>query len=220
MIRRNPIRCSWRITHSVRATYLGVLVLVGVAAAGCGGMQQAAQAPAASRSVVGTAFVRQQIGSQAAGGPVVNAGKTGVSLRAMPNGTFGLMLVLKNQTHHQLVLQDVRAVVPRGWFVRALGAHLSPYFQCKPNCSRHLVMRGPFGAERPAAVRVRPTRAAQAQLDFAIAGCGALQGISTTPITQAILVYRDPSGATFRQTIALRSSQLLLQPSGLTTCKA
>ena len=218
MIRRNPIRLLWRITRLVRATYLGILVLVGVVAAGCGGMQQAAHV--ASRSAVGAGFVRQQIGSQAAGGPVVEAGKTGVSLRAMPNGTFGLMVVLKNRTHSQLVLQDVRAVVPRGSFVRPLGAHLSPYFQCKPNCSRHLVMRGPFGTERPAAVRVRPTRAAQAQLDFAITGCGALQGVSTTPITQAVIVYRDPSGAIFRQTIALRSSQLLLQPSGLTACKA
>jgi hypothetical protein len=202
----------------VKAIGLAVLVLVGVVAGGCGGAQRAA--PVASRAPVGTAFVRQQTGSQAGGGPVVNAGKAAVSLRAMPNGTFGVMLVLKNRTHRQLVLQDVHAVVPRNSFVRPLGARLSPYFQCKPDCSRHLVMRGPFGAQKAAAVRVRPTRAAQAQLDFAIAGCGALKGAVTTPITHAIAVYRDSSGMMFRQTIALQSSQLQLQRSGRTACKA
>jgi hypothetical protein len=200
----------------VKAVGLTTLVLVGAVAAGCGGAQMAA--PAASHSAVGTAFVRQQKGSQAGGAPVLNMGRTAVTVRAMPNGTFGVMLVLKNNTHRQLVLQNVLAVVPHNSFVRPLGAHLSPYFQCKPDCSRHLVMRGPFGPQKTAAVRVRPTRAAQAQLDFAIAGCGALKTAATTPITQAVAIYRDASGMRFRQTIALESSQLQL--SGRTACKA
>jgi hypothetical protein len=218
VIRRNPIRLLWRITRLVKASGLALLVIVGAVSAGCGGAQRAAQV--SSRSAVGAAFVRQQTGSQAGGGPVLNAGKAAVSLRAMPNGTFGVMLVLKNRTHHQLVLQEVHAVVPSNSFVRPLGARLSPYFQCKPDCSRHLVMRGPFGAERTRPVSVRPTRAAQAQLDFAIAGCGALQSAATTPITQAVIVYRDARGMMFRQTIALRSSQLQLQRSGQTACQA
>jgi len=217
LIRPNPIRRSWRITRPVKAAGLGIVVLVGVAAAGCGGGARQA-APVASHSVVGSAFVRQQKGSQAAGSAVLGSGKTAVSVRALPNGRFGLMVVLENRTHKQLVLQDVHAVVPQGSFVRPLGVHLSPYFQCKPNCSRHFVMRGPFGAERTASVPVRPTHAAEAQLDFAVAGCGALQRAVTTPITQAIATYRDPSGTTFRQTIALASSRLQL--SGHAACKA
>jgi hypothetical protein len=200
----------------VKAAGLGILVLVGVVTAGCGGARQAA--PVASHSAVGNAFVREQKGSQAAGSAVLGSGKTAVNVRALPNGTFGVMVVLRNRTHKQLVLQDVHAVVPRGSFLRPLGVHLSPYFQCKPDCSRHFVMRGPFGAEHTAAVPVRPTHAAQAQLDFAIAGCGALQKAVTKPITQAVATYRDPSGTTFRQTIPLQSSQLRL--SGRTACKA
>lgn len=200
----------------MKAAGLGILVLVGVVAAGCGGSRQAD--PFASHSAVETGFVRQQKGSQAAGSAVLRSGKTAVSVRATPNGTFGVMLVLRNRTHKQLVLQDVHAVVPHGSFVRPLGVHLSPYFQCKPNCSRHFVMRGPFGAEHTASVPVRPTHAAEAQLDFAIAGCGALRNAVRTPITQAIATYRDPRGTTFQQTIELQSSQVQL--SGLTACKA
>jgi hypothetical protein len=200
----------------VKAAGLGIFVLVGIAAAGCGGSHRAAAV--ASHSTVGTAFVRQQKGSQAAGSAVLDSGRTAVTLRPTPNGTFGVMVVLRNSTHKQLVLQDVHAIVPKGSFVRPLGVHLSPYFQCKPDCSRHFVLRGPFGPEHTAAVPVRPTHAAEAQLDFAIAGCGALAQAVTTPITQAVATYRDPGGRTFRQTIDLRSSQLRLK--GITVCTA
>jgi hypothetical protein len=180
-------------------------------------MQQAA--PVAARSNVATAFVSRNA-TQADGSPVLADGKTGVSLRPAPNTTFGLMLVLKNATHRQLMLQDVRAVVPHGSFVRQLGTHLAPYFQCKPYCSRHIVMKGPFGVERPATLHVHPERSIQAQLNFAVAGCSALQTASTTPITQAVVVYRDTHGTTFRQTIALRSAQLHLQTPRLIACPA
>jgi len=202
----------------MRAGLLGILALVGVVSAGCGGtMQQAA--PVASRSLVGTAFVTRNA-TQAGGSPVVAAGKAGVSLRPSPDARFGLMLVLKNQTHRQLMLQDVRVVVPHGSFVRQLGTHLAPFFQCKPYCSRHVVMKGPFGVERPATLHVHPERSVQAQLNFAVAGCGALRTASTSPITRAVVVYRDAQGTTFRQTIALRSAQLELQRPWLMACPA
>jgi hypothetical protein len=81
-------------------------------------------------------------------------------------------------------------------------------------------MKGPFGAERPATLHVHPERSIQAQLNFAVAGCGALQTASTKPITQAVVVYRDTRGTTFRQTIALRSAQLDLHTSGRIACPA
>lgn len=201
---------------SVRAGFLAIPVLVGVGSAGCGAAAQQA-APVASRTLVGTAFV-QRNATQAEGGPVLVAGKTRVSLRPMPGGTFGVLLVFKNQTHRQLAVDDVRVVAPRGSFVRQLGTHLAPFFQCKPNCSRHMVMRGPFGAQRPVTLRVHPLHSAQAQLDFAVAGCGALQTASATPITQAIVLYRDQRGQRFRQAIALHSGQLDLQQSGRIAC--
>ena len=104
----------------MRTSFLGILLLVCVVSAGCGAAVQQA-APVASRGDVGTAFVERNA-TQAAGSPVLAAGKAGVSLRPVPGGTFGLLLLLKNQTHRQLVLEDVRAVVPRGSFVRQLGA--------------------------------------------------------------------------------------------------
>jgi hypothetical protein len=202
---------------SVRTGFLGVLVLVGVVSAGCGAAAHQA-APVASRTLTGTAFAPRHA-TQAAGAPVLVAGKTGVSLRPDPDGRFGLMLVLKNQTHRQLMLEDVRAVVPHGSFVRQLGTHLAPYFQCKPYCSRHLVMRGPFGAEQPATLHVHPERSVQAQLNFAVAGCGALQIASTSPITQAVVLYRDARGTAFRQTIPLESARLDLHSPGPVACQ-
>jgi hypothetical protein len=202
----------------VRVTFVGILVLACFAAAGCGAAAQQA-APVASRSVAATAFLKRNA-SQAAGSGVLGVGKTGVSLRAVPDGTFGLMLVLKNQTHRQLMLENVRAVVPHRSFVRQLGTHLAPYFQCKPYCPRHIVMKGPYGAEQPATLHVRPLTSAQAQLNFAFAGCGALRTASRTPITRAVVVYRDTRGTTFRQTIALSSSQLDLPSSGRVACHA
>jgi hypothetical protein len=216
-MRRNPIRASWRITRSMRAGFLGVLVLVGLVAAGCGAATQQAMPVAAHHSVAATAFMKRNA-TQAAGSPVVVSGKTGVSLRPVPGATFGLMLVLKNQTHRQLTLEDVRAVVPHGSFVRQLGTHLAPYFQCKPYCPRHIVMKGPFGVEQPALLHVRPLTSAQAQLNFAFAGCGALQTAAKTPITRAVVIYRDTHGTIFRQTIALDSSQLDLHLSGPIAC--
>jgi hypothetical protein len=202
----------------MRASLLGLLLLVGLVAAGCGAAMQQAAAPASSHTTrTPSPFVTRNA-TQASGGPVVTAGKTGVSLRALPGGKFGLLVVLKNQTHRQLMLENVRAVVPPGSFVRQLGTHLAPYFQCKPYCSRHMVMHGPFGVERLAAIHVRPLNSAQAQLNFAFAGCGALQSASTTPITKAVVTYRDTRGMTFRQTVALRSAQLGLQSSGPIAC--
>lgn len=192
-------------------------MLVGVVSAGCGAASHQA-APVSARTLA-PAFVKRDA-TQAAGSGVVVAGRTGVSLRPVAGSTFGLMLVLKNDTHRQLTLEDVQAVVPHGSFVRQLGTHLAPYFQCHPYCPRHMVMRGPFEAESPAALHVRPTRSAQAQLDFAFAGCGALKRASTTPITRAIVVYRDTSGQTVREPVALRSSQLDLQSSGHVACRA
>jgi len=192
-------------------------VLVAVVSAGCGAAAQRA-APVASHGPAATAFVKRDA-TQAAGAPVLGAGKTGVSVRPLPGGTFGLLLVLENQTHRQLMLEDVRAVVPRGSFVRQLGTHLAPFFQCHPYCPRHMVMRGPYGLERPVAFHVHPLRSAQAQLDFAVAGCGALRTASTKPITKAVVVYRDTHGATFRQTLALTSSQLDLHSSGRISCQ-
>jgi hypothetical protein len=202
----------------MRAGFLGVLVLGVVFATGCGAAARQA-APVASHAVAPTAFVTRNA-TQAAGTPVVARGKTGVSLRPVPGGTFGLLLVIKNKTHRQLMLEDVRAVVPRGSSVRQLGTHLAPFFQCKPYCSRHAVMHGPFGVQRPRVLHVRPLTSAQAQLNFAFAGCGALQTASTAPITRAIVTYRDPLGTVFHQTIALDSAQLDLRSSELIACPA
>lgn len=201
----------------MRAGFLGSLVVVGVVAAGCGAAAQ--QSAPASSHVVGTAFAMRHA-TQAAGTPVLSAGKSGVNVRAVPGGTFGVMLVFKNETHRQLLLENVRAVVPQRSFVRQLGTHIAPFFQCKPYCSRHMVMHGPFGTERPTTLHVRPENSAQAQLNFALAGCSALKSASALPITRAVVTYRDAVGTLFRQTIALGSSKLGLQSSGRIACTA
>jgi hypothetical protein len=204
----------------MRTAFLGIVVLIGVVAAGCGSSARKAATPVSSHiRPAPRAFVTRNA-TQASGTPVIVAGKTGVSLRPVPGGTFGLLVVLKNRTHRQLMLEDVQAVVPDGSFVHQLGTHLAPFFQCKPYCSRHMVMKGPFGVERPAAIHVRPLTSAQAQLNFAVAGCGALRSASKAPITRAVVVYRDPLGAVFRQTVALRSAQLDLQAAGRIACRA
>jgi hypothetical protein len=200
----------------VRASFVGVLLLVGLASAGCGAAQSAA--PASAR--VPAAFVKQLRGTQVEGDPVAAVRPTGVSLSPAPGGTFGVLIVLRNQTDTRLTLEDVRAVVPSGSFVRPLGARLSPYYKCHPYCTRHFVMRGPYGAQRAIPVEVDAKKAAQAQLDFAIAGCGALRTASAEPIEKAILVYRNSRGTTVQQTIGLKSSRLQLRSSGRIACKA
>lgn len=202
----------------MRTSFVGVLVLVGVVSAGCGAAESAA--PASSRVPAAPAFVKQLKGSQVEGDPVLGVRPTGISLRPSPGDTFGVLIVLRNQTDSRLTLEDVRPVVPSGSFVHSLGARLSPYYKCHPYCTRHFVMRGPYGVERALPVKVNAKKAAQAQLDFAIAGCGALKAASTEPITKAVLVYRDPQGATVRQTVGLESSQLQLRLSGRTACAA
>jgi hypothetical protein len=199
----------------VRSALVGILVLAGIVSAGCASARHAAS-PAARP--VARAFVRQDA-TQAAGDPVVAAGKAGVVVRPVPGGHFGLLIVLRNRTHAQLTLEDVRAVVPQGSAVRQLGTQLAPFFQCHPYCPRHEVLRGPFGAGRPAPVWVRPTRAAQAELTFAFGGCGSLQGASDQPVTRAVVVYRTRLGQQFRQTLALRSSQLSVRRSARTACR-
>jgi len=202
----------------VRTSFVGVLLVVGLVSAGCGAAQSTA--PASSSAAVPPAFVKQLKGTQVEGDPVVAVRPTGVSLSPSPGGTFGILIVLRNQTTSRLTLEDVRAVVPSGSFVRSLGARLSPYYKCHPYCTRHYVMRGPYGAERASPVKVNAKKAAQAQLDFAIAGCGALKTASTEPIKKAVLVYRDSQGATVRQTVGLKSSRLQLRSTGRTACKA
>ena len=164
--------------------------------------------------------MKQLRGTQVEGDPVAAVRPTGVSLSPAPGGTFGVLIVLRNQTDTRLTLEDVRAVVPSGSFVRPLGARLSPYYKCHPYCTRHFVMRGPYGAQRAIPVEVDAKKAAQAQLDFAIAGCGALRTASAEPIEKAILVYRNSRGTTVQQTIGLKSSRLQLRSSGRIACKA
>ena len=164
--------------------------------------------------------MKQLKGTQVEGDPVAAVRPTGVSLSPAPGATFGVLIVLRNQTTGRLTLEDVRPVVPNGSFVRSLGAGLSPYYKCHPYCTRHFVMRGPYGAERASPIKVDAKKAAQAQLDFAIAGCAALRTASTEPIKKAILVYRNSLGATVHQTIGLKSSQLQLRSSGRSACKA
>lgn len=200
----------------MRASFVGVLLLAGLAAAGCGAAQSAAPASAH----VPAAFVKQLKGTQVEGDPVVAVRPTGVSLSPAPGRTFGVLIVLRNQTDTRLTLEDVRPIVPSGSFVRPLGARLSPYYKCHPYCTRHFVMRGPYGAVQALPVKVNAKKAAQAQLDFAIAGCGALKTASTEPIEKAILVYRNSLGTTVHQTIALKSSRLRLHPTGRIACKA
>jgi hypothetical protein len=199
----------------MRTSFVGVLLLVGLASAGCGAAQSTD--PASSRP---PAFVKQLKGSQVEGDPVLAVRPAGITLSPLPGGTLGVLIVLRNQTHSRLTLEDVRAVVPNGSFVRPLGARLSPYYKCHPYCTRHFVMRGPYGIQHASPVKVNAQKAAQAQLDFAIAGCGALKTASTEPIRKAVLVYRDSQGATVQQTIALESSQLQLRTTGRSACKA
>ncbi len=204
----------------MRLGILGTWLSACVVFAGCGAAAQLQAAPNASNSLLAAAFVKQVPGTQVKGGAVLAASKKGVSLRPVPDATFGLMVVFKNRSRRQLVLEDVRAVIPRGSFLRPLGADLAPFFQCNPHCSRHYVMRGPYGTERPSAVHVRPTRSAQAQLDFAIARCAALRTAHLTPIRRVIVIYHDQHGATFRESVSLRSSRLDLVRSGQIACHA
>jgi hypothetical protein len=200
----------------MRAVVLGVLVLAGVASAGCASSGPGASAPAPR---VLRAFVTQDSG-QAAGESVIAAGKAGVVVRPAPGGRFGLLVVLRNRTHRQLTIEDVRAVVPQGSVVRQLGTHLAPFFRCHPYCPRHQVLHGPFGAGRPAPVWVRPTRAAQAELTFGFGDCSSLRNASVAPVTRAVVVYRTRRGGRkFRQTLALRSSQLSVRRTGTSTCR-
>lgn len=200
----------------MRTSFVGVLVLAGLVSAGCGAAHSTA--PASAR--VPAAFVKQLKGTQVEGDPVAAVRPTGVTLSPAPGRNFGVLIVLRNQTDGRLTLEEVRAVVPHGSFVRPLGARLSPYYKCHPYCTRHFVMRGPYGAQQASPVEVNAKKAAQAQLDFAIAGCGALKTASTEPIEKAILVYRNSLGATVHQTIGLKSSRLRLRSSGRIACKA
>jgi len=67
---------------------------------------------------------------------------------------------------------------------------------------------------------MHPQRSVQAQLNFAVAGCSALHTASRTPITRAVVVYRDTRGTVFHQTIALDSAQLALHSPGTIACRA
>ena len=153
--------------------------------------------------------------TEAGGYPVLESAPTGLTLRFIPSTPFGVGIVIRNRSKQAVTLEDVRAVVPAGSLIHQIGTRLlawnPPPCPKGRSCPGFGFLRGPFSAARPSPLPIAPGRAAGAQLNFQLGGCGAVPFASATPVRDIVALYRTADGVLVRQLLPLGASQLKLR---------
>lgn len=194
--------CRWRTV-----LWVGVVAL---ALAGCGG---------ASRT--GAPFVKLD-SLEAGGWPVLGSAPTGLTLRFIEQGRFGIGIVLRNASGERVTVIDVHTPEPAGGLVSQVGTRLVPWNP--PPCTGHLgcplltFLRSSFRAVRPAPLVVAPGKGIGIQLNYRLAACSALP-FASSAVAQGVEVdYRYGPGLVRTETLPIGSARLRLRMPTASDC--
>lgn len=185
----------------------GVVSLVCAAAAvsaGCAGARESA-APLARTDWV------------AAGGlAAMSAEPSGLGLRFIERGRFGMGIVLRNRSRLPVTVVDVATSQPASSLIHQIGTRLVPWDPppCPTNargCPGLSFLRPPYAAVRPVAVSVAPGETVAVQLNYQLGICGVELPGSSTSAHLLDVAYRYGKGTVRHETLELGSASLLLR---------
>jgi hypothetical protein len=152
---------------------------------------------------------------EAGGRPVLGSSPSGVTLRFIERGRFGIGIVLRNRSHRSLTVVDARTVEPLDGLVHRVGTRLLPWNP--PPCSgMHscpviAFLQPSYGVVQPVPVEVGPGRSVGVQLNFRLGRCDAVPFASPAPTRLLDVTYRyEGEEASRHESIPLRSARLRL----------
>lgn len=163
---------------------------------------------------VGAPFVKSD-SLEAGGLPVLGSAPTGLTLRFIEQGRFGIGIVLRNGSARRVTVVDVHTPEPAGGLVSQIGTRLVPW-NPKPcrgrlGCPLITFLRSSFGAVRPAALVVAPGKGIGIQLNYRLASCSAVPFASPSAAQSLEVDYRLGSGSLRAETLPLGSARLRLR---------
>jgi hypothetical protein len=193
-----------------------VLVLLVLAAGGVAACGSGSSLPAAAPLVNEGSFT-------SGGWPTLGSYPSGIPLRFIERGAFGVDIVLRNSSRQTLTVIDARTIDPPHSLVHQVGTSLASWNP--PACPAHVLgcpqyspFRGFYGADRPKPVTVRPHRGVGVQLNFRLGACSEVPLASSEATRLLTVTFRDDRGKLRQQTLPLGSAQLRLRKPPPSAC--
>jgi hypothetical protein len=156
-------------------------------------------------------------GGVAAGGrPALGGGPSGVTLRFIDGGRFGIGLTLHNRSRRSVTVVGARVLEPPRTLVHQIGTRLVSWNPppCPPNvkgCLHGSFFRGSYGVVRPRPVTASPGKQVGVQLNFRLGSCRAVALASPAAPRLLAVDYRYGRGPLRRETLPLGSAALHLR---------
>jgi hypothetical protein len=158
---------------------------------------------------------------EAGGRPVLAAAPSGLTLRFIERGRFGIGIVLRNTSRRSLTVVDVRTPASPRSLVNQVGTRLVPWDPppCRGGrCLPRGFLRTTYGAGRPVPVKVAPGQGVGVQLNYRLESCAAVPLASAAAAKQLEVTYRDGNGRLRRQALPLGSARLRLRQPKPSDC--
>lgn len=185
--------------------FLGLVVLT----AGCGGARESGPPLAKLPSV------------EAGGLPLLGSAPSGIGVRFVERGRFGVGLVLRNRSHRRVTVVDARPLDPLGTLVHHVGTRLVPWNPppCSGlGCPMYGFLRASYGGVRPEPLAVAPGRSVGVQLNYRLGACAEVPFASSAAARLLEVDYRLGRGGVRRETLPLGSARLRLHEPKPSDC--
>jgi len=186
------------------------VVLALLVVAGCGGVRQS-----------GAPFMKSD-SLEAGGWPVLGSAPSGLALRFIEGGRFGIGLVLHNSSGRTVTVVDARTPVPPRGLVHQVGTRLvswnPPPCGGHYGCPAYAFLRSSFGAVRPAPLSVAPGEGVGVQLNYQLDSCSAVPFASAAAVQDLEVDYRYGQETLRRETLPLGSGRLRLRLPAASDC--
>jgi hypothetical protein len=190
-----------------------VVLLVGLGALalpGCDGVRESSAPFAKAESL------------EAGGWPVLGSGRSGLTLRFIERGRFGIGIVLHNRSHQTVTVVDASTPEPPGSLVQQVGTRLlrwnPPPCKGRHSCPAFGFLRSPYTAVRPTPLSVVPGRGVGIQLNYRLGSCAAVPFAAAAGAQRLEIAFRYGRGPLRRESLPLGSSRLQLRMPTASDC--
>lgn len=155
----------------------------------------------------------KQNSTEAGGWPLLGSAPSGLAVRFIERGRFGVGLVLRNRSDRKLTVVDARTLDPLGTLVHNVGTRLVPWNpppcpgSVRHSCPVQAFLRHSFGGGRPDPVKAEPGKSVGVQLNFRLGSCGEVPFASPAAARQLEVDYRYGEGRLRRETLPLGAAR-------------
>jgi hypothetical protein len=153
---------------------------------------------------------------------VLGSAPSGLRLRFIEGGRFGIGLVLHNSSGRTVTVVDARTPVPPQSLVHQVGTRLvswnPPPCGGHYGCPAYAFLRSPFAAVRSAPLSVAPGKGVGVQLNYRLGNCSDVPFASAAVVQRLEVDYRYGQGTLRRETLPLDSGRLRLRLPAASDC--